>query len=364
MICDICQRDLTNEEISVNEDEHLYCVECLSFPFSQLNNNELYYEVNSKYNIEALIDTNNFRNPFWLQNDFGIHTDHDVDPDTNCLIKRISGVKCQYYTEESFNSALQNEQVNSDELSLLHINIRSIRNKFDELSDYLASLKINFSIIELTETWLTENYANMFNISYYNLLTANRKSKSGGGVGMCIKEQTNFRLREDLSVFNEGVSETLFIELKNNKKESAVVGVIYRPPKSKMKEFEDELEALISKIIKENKLIYLMGDINIDMLKMNQVSSVGKYMYQLFSSSLYPLITKPSRIMDKSATLIDNLSTNSLDDSNMNGILITDISDHFPVFTIKRNTMVNNAQRVTQVRQITPDNIDNLMDGL
>ena len=107
-----------------------------------------------------------------------------------------------------------------------------------------------------------------------------------------------------------------------------------------------------------------MGDINIDMLKMNQVSSVGKFMNQLFSSSLYPLITKPTRIMDKSATLIDNILTNSLDDNNMNGILITDISDHFPVFTIKRNITVNNAQRVTQVRQITPDNIDNLMDEL
>ena len=181
---------------------------------------------------------------------------------------------------------------------------------------------------------------------------------------MYIKEQTNFRMREDLSIFNEGILETLFIKLENNKKESAIVGVIYRPPNSKMKEFEDELEALLSKITKENKLIYLMGDINIDMLKMNQVSSVGKLMYQLFSSSLYPLITKPTRIMDKSATLIDNILTNSLDDSNMNGVLITDISDHFPVFTIKRNTAVHNAQRVTQVRQITPENIDNLMDEL
>ena len=204
----------------------------------------------------------------------------------------------------------------------------------------------------------------MYNISDYNLVTANRKNKSGGGIGMYIKEQINFQLREDLSVFNEGVLETLFIELKNNKKETAIVGVIYRPPNSKMKEFEVELEALLSKIIKENKLIYLMGDINIDMLKMNQVSSVGKFMNQLFSSSLYPLITKPTRIMDKSATVIDNILTNSLDDNNMNGILITDISDHFPVFTIKRNITVNNAQRVTQVRQITPDNIDNLMDEL
>ena len=85
---------------------------------------------------------------------------------------------------------------------------------------------------------------------------------------MYIKEGINFRLREDLSVFHEGVLETIFVELKNNKKkESIVVGVLYRPPNSKMREFEDELEKLPSKIVKENKLFFLMGDINIDILK-------------------------------------------------------------------------------------------------
>ena len=137
------------------------------------------------------------------------------------------------------------------------MNITSIKNKFDELSDYLTSLKYHFSIIGLTETWLSENCTNMYNICNYKLLTANRKNKSGGGVGMYIKEGINFRLREDLSVFHEGVLETIFIELKNNKKkESIVVGVLYRPPNSKMREFEDELEKLLSKIVKENKLFF------------------------------------------------------------------------------------------------------------
>ena len=230
------------------------------------------------------------------------------------------------------------------------MNIRSIKNKFDELSDYLTSLKYYFSIIGLTETWLTENCTNMYNIHNYKLLTASRKNKSGGVVGMYIKDEINFKLREDLSVFHEGVLETLFVELKiNNKKESVVVGVLYRPPNSKMKEFEDELEKVLSKIIKENKLFYLMGDININMLKMNQVLTVDRFMCQLFSSSLYPLITKPTRIMDRSATLIDNILTNSLDDSSLRGILITDISDHFPVFMIKRDKMANNTQEVTQI---------------
>lgn len=371
MICNICQRNLNNERIRHNEDDQHCCMECLSLPFHQLNNEELCYEVNPQYNLGNLIKNNsnwsNNYNPFWLNNDRGIQTDNDIDPDSNYLFKQVSGDKCHYYTEESFKNLLQNENISnqSDELSLLHINIRSIRNKFDELSDYLTSLKHNFSIMGLTETWLTEDCANMYNIRDYKLITANRKNRSGGGVGMYIAERINYRLREDLSLFNEGVLETLFIELKTNKKETIVIGVLYRPPNSKLNEFEDELENLLSKINKENKLFYLMGDINIDMLKMNQVSSVDKFMHQLFSSSFYPLVTKPTRITDRSATLIDNILTNRLNGNDLRGILLTDISDHLPIFTIKRDVKIDKAPRVTQVsRHINAENIDKLMIDL
>ena len=67
MICNTCQRELTNKEINITEDNHLYCMECLSFPFKQLNNNELNYEVNPQYNLENLI-LKNSNNPFWLHN--------------------------------------------------------------------------------------------------------------------------------------------------------------------------------------------------------------------------------------------------------------------------------------------------------
>ena len=45
---------------------------------------------------------------------------------------------------------------------------------------------------------------------------------------MYIAERINYRLRDDLSLFNEGVLETLFIELKTNKKETIVIGVFRR----------------------------------------------------------------------------------------------------------------------------------------
>ena len=47
----------------------------------------------------------------------------------------------------------------------------------------------------------------------------------------------------------------------------------------------------------------------------------------------HPLITKPTRITPHSATLIDNILTNSILDTTA-GILYSDISDHYPLFQI------------------------------
>ena len=201
-----------------------------------LNTNEFYNAVNLEYNLDDLNMTklNNFKfNPFCLNDKNNIRSDNDIDHDNNYLLKQIPNDKCQYYIEESFNNLMHKENI-SNELSLLHLNVRSIKNKYDELCDYLKSLKIDFSIIGLTETWLTDNYANIFDIPGYKFIMANRKNKNGGGVGMYITEKVDFKLREDLSVFKENILESLFVEFKTVK-DTVVVGILYRPPNSRLK---------------------------------------------------------------------------------------------------------------------------------
>ena len=50
-------------------------------------------------------------------------------------------------------------------------------------------------------------------------------------------------------------------------------------------------------------------------------------------SLLYPSITKPTRFTSKTATLIDNIFTNSHAKQTA-GIIISDISDHLSIFTV------------------------------
>ena len=46
------------------------------------------------------------------------------------------------------------------------------------------------------------------------------------------------------------------------------------------------------------------------------------------------MITKPTRITAHSAMLIDNIFTNNTAVSSKNGLIISDISDHLPIFPI------------------------------
>jgi endonuclease/exonuclease/phosphatase family metal-dependent hydrolase len=112
-----------------------------------------------------------------------------------------------------------------------------------------------------------------------------------------------------------------------------VIGVIYRPPNAKMETFQNAINKILEKIEKENKICYLMGDFNIDLLKSESCEYASLFTEQFFTSSFIPLITKPTRITSHTATLIDNIFTNNRNniDESINGIIFSDISDHLPI---------------------------------
>ena len=75
----------------------------------------------------------------------------------------------------------------------------------------------------------------------------------------------------------------------------------------------DYLNSLSETLLREkNKRIILMGDFDVDLLKYTTDTSTAQFSNQMYSSSLLPQITSPTRISTKSKTLIDNIfSTDS-----------------------------------------------------
>ena len=92
---------------------------------------------------------------------------------------------------------------------------------------------------------------------------------------------------------------------------SAIAGVVYRPPNSNLNEYVNDITTITEIVKRMNKPCYLMGDTNIDLMKYESHSKTSQYLDLLFTNSFIPLINRPTRITDHTATLIDHIYTNN-----------------------------------------------------
>ena len=66
----------------------------------------------------------------------------------------------------------------------------------------------------------------------------------------------------------------------------------------------------------------------------------------MYSFGLCSLVTmKPTHITKISATLIDNIFTKWIKNEFSSGVICSDISDHMPIFCVKRASVVNSEKR-------------------
>ena len=91
----------------------------------------------------------------------------------------------------------------------------------------------------------------------------------------------------------------------------------------------------------------LCDDFNIDLLN-KDCNNLTSFLNTMYSLSLMPIISKPTMITDNSATLIDNFFLNE-PCTFESGILISDISDHFPIFFARKNFFsINSSKNVNK----------------
>ena len=98
--------------------------------------------------------------------------------------------------------------------------------------------------------------------------------------------------------------------------------------------FTFTLHELQMTINRENKDVFILGDINIDILKFQNHHKTNEFLDNTFASGFIPLITRPTRVTQYSATLIDHVNTRKREIDSICGIIICDISDHFGIFSI------------------------------
>ena len=97
------------------------------------------------------------------------------------------------------------------------------------------------------------------------------------------------------------------------------------------------------------KTVFLCGDFNIDILKHKVDQGTKSFLDTMYSIGLYPLVDRPTRICNHSFSLIDNIFTNVTNHNVTSGILVSDITDHLPIFVFCTHP---NPDRVDQKRNV------------
>ena len=311
------------------------------FPFNNLEDGVDFVQACQKIPQNELLTSTLIYNPFQSnENDYIVGSEFDPDLNFYCEQNVFSGFLCKYFTEESFNekiSSLCTEDVLS--FSLCHINIRSIKANLGDFDNYMRMLNRDFSISGVTETWLNDVTCDLYGMGGYELIEKHRTNKVGGGIGLFVKNGVNYRPRADLTIF-EHYCESMFIEIDKSvfgSERNMLVGVIYRPPNTDIKLFIAALKEILENVQSENKVLHLVGDYNINLLNVDSHSLTADFNDTIYSYGLVPLITRPTRVTETSATLIDNIFTNKTIryGESMHGILVSDISDHYPIFCIE-----------------------------
>ena len=92
------------------------------------------------------------------------------------------------------------------------------------------------------------------------------------------------------------------------------------------------LTPLLEKLNKEDKLCFLMGDFNIDLMKMDSKFGNSQFYNTVCSYFSSPFILQPTRV-----TLIDNIFFNSFEFTTISGNITHSISDHLIHFVILKD---------------------------
>ena len=116
-----------------------------------------------------------------------------------------------------------------------------------------------------------------------------------------------------------------------------MLGNVHRPPRDLNENYQtfiDEFTPVLYDFQKRQCEVVIAGDCNIDLLKVKQKPIFNQYLDTLISLSVFPKITLPTRLSNKSGTLIDNFLCKFSHGffQTIAGIVPCGISDHFLLF--------------------------------
>ena len=154
---------------------------------------------------------------------------------------------------------------------------------FDELKACMKVVNTEFNVIGLCETHLKDKPNDYLNLPGYNIEYTNRIGREKGGVCMLVSDKMKYKLRKDLSHANVNY-ESCFIEIECKNSKNVVVGVVYRAHTA-IDNFIIDIDPVFKVLNQEKKQFYVMGDFNIDLLKVDSHRPTHDFLELIYSYS-------------------------------------------------------------------------------
>ena len=95
------------------------------------------------------------------------------------------------------------------------------------------------------------------------------------------------KIRADLSFDDIDVAESLFVEISRSHGKNIIDGVIYRPPNQRVGDFVSKHNDLLAKLSRENKICFIMGDFNLNLINFQHHQNTGEFLDGLHSHMFF-----------------------------------------------------------------------------
>ena len=251
-------------------------------------------------------------------------------------------------------------------LKIVHLNIRSLLPKIDQIRLLLYNSKID--IITLSKTWLNPMLDSaLIAIPGYKHFRLDRKTdnpkKKGGGLITYIRNDlaSGVQVLGNLETLNADLK-AQWIEIERDRARNILICNIYRPPTGNVKAALTTLNNKLSQVRWSRKDLFILGDFNID-YKNKTAPAYKKLLFFEKVNNLTQHIENATRVTKHSSTLLYLILSNA-QYITRSRTLDTYISDQSPIYIIKKKHKIPKVTETFRGRQYGKYNPNQLKDRL
>ena len=227
---------------------------------------------------------------------------------------------------------------NLNKLIVGHLNINSVRSKFDFLTH---QVKGNIDILIISETKLDESFpVGQFLINGYGVPYRLDRDGNGGGILLYIREDTPSKL---LSI-NRNI-EGFFVEINPRNKEKWLLSCSYNPKRAQISNQLAEISKITDLYLTKYDQLFFLGDFNAGL----EDTSVKNF---CSSYNLTNMNNKPTCFKNPdNPSGIDIILTNCSRSLQNSGVIETGLSDfHKLVVTVMKTTFKKSKPKIITYR--------------